>query len=344
MGFNLAPRLAASPLVSFLRSTTVMIAMRIPTQLNDDNLYRRGGKRPRPVDAYRRVIRMCLALVLVFVVMNAASQKAIYEPFFAPQETAEAISLPESAEPVPQSTAIMPPVSADETIAVEAQSRVVDGTVWRASDRDAIRLRLQYWNQSSGDDANQGVAAGVLPLLQQPDVFRGQIVRMRGKVARCEKIDATDRLPEYWQLWIRPDDGADRPFVALVSKVPANIAGIAADASLEDGPPVSVQGHFVKRLAYRSGVGADLAPAIVGKLHDAPASIVRAGTTAASEPRLVTPGILIGLATAIGVLLAGLIMWRTKTLAAQTRALRDRHRSASLDLPSDLSALENENP
>ena len=68
-----------------------------------------------------------------------------------------------------------------------AAEKVVDGSVWRADDFDAL---YRYLDQSK-DFSPHGVSAtGVLPLLQQPDVFRNQLVRIHGSVARIERIQA----------------------------------------------------------------------------------------------------------------------------------------------------------
>ncbi|TWT52478.1 hypothetical protein Pla22_01020 [Rubripirellula amarantea] len=435
--------------------------MRIPSQLNDDNLYRRGTKRPRPVDAYRRIVRMCLALVLVFVVMNAASREAIYRPFFGSpdksgfepnqetlrrfdqtsvlgedaasgkgvaaqrdkqvgaskrdREMADAItgqmspkdqvvwgiwltglqkgqtdsqpplasiSLADALASFDQVVASTSSVQDDsdndaddandegkttarwqqtigriggenalsafaaddltrldvlrEAIADAAQQRVVDGSVWRSSDRDAIRLRLAQWKRNQPLRGGQSaVSVGVLPLLQQPVVFLGRVVVVSGRVARSERIVASDGLPEYWQLWIRPDDGADRPIVAIVGDVPADIARISSDAILEAGPAVSIQGHFLKRLAYRSTLGADLAPVIVGRLpvHVTNVDDELVGRSS-TQPSSVSAGLVLAIAFAVGVILAGVIMWRTHVLAVRTRSLRNRHRVSPVDLSS----------
>ena len=59
--------------------------MRIPSQFNEDNLYRRGSKRPKSSDSLRQIIRMVVLLVLLIVVMKQAGQPRIYEIFFGEQ-------------------------------------------------------------------------------------------------------------------------------------------------------------------------------------------------------------------------------------------------------------------
>ncbi len=151
-----------------------------------------------------------------------------------------------------------------------AASRVVDGSVWRSGDFD---LFYRYLDQASGLSGEGVATSGVLPLLQQPDVFRNQLVRTSGTVARTERIEAKENpygISEYWQLWIRPADGADRPLVAVVPAVPALVESVGPNAITEEGPRVTIVGRFLKRLAYQSALGADLAPVVVGRIVLAP--------------------------------------------------------------------------
>ena len=59
--------------------------MRIPSQFNEDNLYRRSARRGDSAQSYHRLIRLVIGLVLVVVVMRLASRPAIYRTFFGPQ-------------------------------------------------------------------------------------------------------------------------------------------------------------------------------------------------------------------------------------------------------------------
>ena len=56
--------------------------MRIPSQFNEDSLYRRGGRSAQPAQSYRRLLRLVLGLALVVVIMRQASRPEIYQAFF----------------------------------------------------------------------------------------------------------------------------------------------------------------------------------------------------------------------------------------------------------------------
>ena len=399
--------------------------MRIPSQFNDGSLYGRRGedresggvtkrlaKRRLVASHHRQIIRMILALVLVFVVIGAAAKPQFYEPFFETEavnaglSNSEHVRLAGPAVVVPeetrkQSVEIASGLSAEEqvkaaralirfrngerdealkaelsrvpidledvkieamieTLIGESQKRVVDGAVWRGGDRGALRLNLLRFKQPS-IAANDRPAAvvGALSLLQQPQAFLGQSVRVLGSVVRAELISEAstrevsgsetavkkDPLPEYWQLWLRPSRGADRPIVALVTSVPDQILHFQEGASLNDAPKVIVQGTFLKRLAYRSSLGADLAPVVVGRLWQTNAPSItqnaEAGTQKAKAGRSVNSGkhgtagvfAVIGGAVGMGIVLAGLVVWRTTQSAKHTRRIRREREVAALDVP-----------
>jgi hypothetical protein len=261
---------------------------------------------------------MVIALALVLVMMQKASKPEIYESFFGALTPINELGSAQIADAElaveTSSSAIDPAVTA----------KVVDGTVWRSGDFDALHLFL--------DDAKHfsdttGPVVGILPLLQQPDVFRNKVVRSRGRVARCERIDAQENefgISEYWQLWIRPADGADRPLVAIVPSVPKDVAAVGPEATDQNGPDVTVVGRFLKRLAYRSLAGADLAPVVVGKLINSEAVAKDAvlpidDVETRSKPAL---WMLVGVSAISGLALAALAMWRTSVTANRTRQIR----------------------
>jgi hypothetical protein len=169
----------------------------------------------------------------------------------------------------------------------------------------------------------------VLPLLQQPDVFRHQLVLVRGHLARAERITARENpyeIADYWQLWLRPIDGADRPLVAIVRAVPDPIAAVGAAATVQQGPPVAIVGRFLKRLAYQSAMGADLAPVIVGRLAALPPSPSAAAPAASDDDPDRHWRWLVAMACLVGFALAAVPMWRTSVMNRRVRLLRTQRR------------------
>ena len=127
--------------------------MRIPSQFNDESLYRR---RPNPRDSgdtTRRLIRLALGLVLVLVVMRQAARPELYQAFFgsppgqgspiagdAPITQPTSAGQPTSAEhPIP---AGRPGIPAGQPGAVEVDAR--DQAIARSLTRS---LRPSDWQQ-----------------------------------------------------------------------------------------------------------------------------------------------------------------------------------------------------
>ena len=407
--------------------------MRIPSQFDDDNLYRKKIPRGESVKTFRRLIRLALGLALVVVVMLQAAKPAVYRPFFGhlpAKSGGAAASLPSAfAERTPVSTggnakagqtqyspkdgqianqlilqlsrqeqvswtvtlsrslrglkiekipdAIaataqkikfdpdlssakraewefavqdlagnMPPPEKDPekdpkyglpqknalltALDEAAANRVIDGSVWRSDDFDSFYRALD----SASQLPDTGTATvGALPLLQQPDVFLNQMVTIHGNVALVENIKAPENpygIQDYWQLWIKPAEGADRPIVAVVPDVPRSVSEQAGtQIAATEGAQISVVGKFLKRLAYKSGAGADLAPVVIGRITYAPfAEGEQTTRPTANETNVSTSKfwLIASISCVGGVGLAILLMWRTSVLAKQSRKLRTAYR------------------
>ncbi len=427
--------------------------MRIPSQFNEDSLYRRGKHPEESAQSYRRLARLLIGLALVIVVMRQASKPAMYRTFFGPQAASVgeadaspmagsgagsaagvgsaasagsdnsgvaaniaevtispddrriANSLTEPLSPADQrqwifglsrwqagqsidNAALSLPTVLDQLSTLEsisdeqrlswqvmlesfqkwtenefdappapssiglprvaaflaalddaAASRVVDGSVWRSGDFDAF---YRYLDRANGLSATGIAMTGTLPLLQQPDVFRNQRVRVQGGVARTERIQARDNpygITEYWQLWLRPSDGADRPLVAIVPRVPELVEAVGEDAIAQQGPQVAIVGTYLKRLAYESAMGADLAPVVIGRIVSAPSSEPPPiQETSGDEPFLGRLWLTVALSSLVGFALAAITMWRTTVMARRSRELRTANRKGPDDFLKELGS------
>ncbi len=236
-----------------------------------------------------------------------------------------ATALPRQADQAPLAAWL---AALDET----AAGNVVDGAVWRSGD---FQTFYRYLDQAARMPSENVATTGALPLLQQPDVYRTRLVRVGGSVARAERIKAQENafgVTEYWQLWLRPSDGVERPLVAIVPEVPELVAQVGSQAALREGPQITMVGRFLKRLAYRSEVGADLAPVVVGRLLTVPmteaemAASVGSAQGQSDSRRLMATMVVAAL---LGLSVAALAMWRTAVTAKRSRQLRVSHRQPS---------------
>jgi hypothetical protein len=227
-----------------------------------------------------------------------------------------------------------------------AIDRLDPGAIWKDSDTLAFYRLLEdpapAWLRQQ-----TAAGAGVTSLLQQPEIYLHGRVTLPGSVARAIRRDAAVNpfgVSEYWELWLRPRDGSEQPLVFFTASVPEEIARIDATASLPDGPPVWVDGLFIKRLAYQSAEGRQLTPAIVGSLFPMqssqaaqPAITAQPGQSP-SQPSIWT---LLALSALVGITISLLIYYQTRKAALRMRALRQ---SAGLPVRLADSLSENNAP
>lgn len=362
--------------------------MRIPNEINRDNLYRRRGRGGAPTQTYRRLFRLMLALALVLMVMRQAARPGVYAIFFP--ET----MVPVQSEPASQSTSepvVNEPIagesSADELrsewesvqAAVAEQilsedqtlekpqrtptrmeqesliAQVDDGTVWRAADQPALCATLALHQSPESWSAEPPfesvLETGLLPLLQQPDVYRGRTVRATGKLVRLVSVQASTNpwgIDRYWDCWLQPEDGSQRPWLIIVPQLPQGIRELVPEAvnDLESTdsvdiasplPTIVVEGEFLKRLSYQSADGAELTPVVVGHVQAVRSNgnaIVgtalqstnakASGTPMVTKKRSLSLGMIVVISTLIGIAIGGLVMWRSSVSHRRLRAKRQR--------------------
>jgi len=209
--------------------------------------------------------------------------------------------------------------------------RVDPAAVWTGADTLAFYRILEDDPTRRVDDGAS--RASVISLIQQPEVYLHRRVLLPASVARAIRRPAANNpfgVDQYWELWLRPRDGSERPFVMFTRRVSEAIAAIPADAAHTDGPQVWVDGIFLKRIAYQSASGRELAPAIVGTLYEPTATasdIVPAAGTALASPR---QGILLVVISAlIGCSVAAWIFFQSGRAITRSRELRRKTRPST---------------
>ena len=222
----------------------------------------------------------------------------------------------------------------------EALGRVSDGTFWTGADSDAFFLQLLRADELRREE---GQKTGTLPLLQQPDIYQGHTIALDGTLQLAQQVDAKQNrfeVDSYWKLWVIPSDGGIRPTVLITPSLPESVTKcLTADGSWDrtasefnpDGEILAV-GRFIKRLPYRSSIGADLAPVLIGRLVAVKGdsrTARSAGATSDAEAGDANAdggsGLLgIWLAVAAGIGIAAVLMVRTSIDAKRSRRLRSR--------------------
>ncbi len=337
--------------------------MRIPSEFSDDNFYRRRLGRPpsagRCASPTRRLVRLIVSLVLIVFLMRHASRPEIYEIFFAAPLTSVQINSANikkndsrlrdepTVHAIPEA-GLLPP--AEDRVATFRSSmlRVIDGSVWRNADFDAFYAALAWPEVLARLPHSR---TGVLPLLQQPDVYRGQRITAAGSIARYERVVASENvhhIDHYWQLWLRPADGSERPVLGVVAELPPELeqtlVSVMTVETIADGevippsraPRIEIEGVYLKRLTYASAAGPELAPVIVGRVSAmaVAAASPTDSTVAQTEDSWLDrrPGFVFVATALFGIVVAILLMRRSHAASLRLRALRDQQHPKRLPI------------
>ncbi|MCH7750842.1 MAG: hypothetical protein IH898_01635 [Planctomycetes bacterium] len=192
-------------------------------------------------------------------------------------------------------------------------SGVRDNTYFRPEERNAwfdLFARLQAMDPSQLAGATVGEVT-YAQLLQQPDVYRGQVVTLRGMVLREEvqqPAENTLGIARYHRLWLRPQGGGQWPFVVYCLKLPADFP--RGDQLRAD---VTVTGFFFKNWSYSYDEGLGLAPVVL-------ASGVDWQPPVAPAPRqTLTPQNLVWAATGAALFALATVWWAVRRTVRRPR-------------------------
>ncbi len=240
----------------------------------DTRLHRPARRNPAAAGRGKLWVLLA-ALALVSAAISRTRQPEFAEQlervFTPPQEPApvgllETETLSISPKSVP---AGLEPIesAAAEVSGLEA---VQDNTYFRPAEQPAWFAMLgrvrDTPEESLAASAVEGV--GYAQLIQQPDVYRGRALTVRGTVVREEPAEAAENeasIDGYHRLWIAPRGGGNWPFVAYCLELPEGFP--RGDALRE---PVELTGLFFKNWSYafeetdgENGLG--LAPVVLAK-------------------------------------------------------------------------------
>jgi hypothetical protein len=148
----------------------------------------------------------------------------------------------------------------------------IDAKLWAPVKDNAIFLSVEQpaWlallgqaqRQTLDELAKRSVGTvAYAQLINQPDVYRGQSVRVSGRLLRQSTKPAPANahgIKEYHQLWLAPRGGGEWPFVIYSLDLPA---GFPRGSELSED--VAVDGLFFKNWSFPYEGGMGLAPVLV---------------------------------------------------------------------------------
>ena len=169
-------------------------------------------------------------------------------------------------------------------------------------------------------------------LFQNPEKYRGQLIRLRLHVGRILKFDDipenSSQATQLFELWGRTDESKSHPYGVVVPEIPSWFK-LGGENIHEECVFV---GYFIKLMAYDiSGDKRRAAPLLVGRIR--PLSIPPVGEKSNDMMSAVEWGI-----GTLVVALLGIAAWRAMSLSRQTRSLRTSTASSADDVESWLVA------
>ena len=224
-----------------------------------------------------------------------------------------------------------------------ALRRVKDGTVWTGADSDAFYLQLSQAGTLPGD---QGDIVGTVQLMHQSATYQGQPIRLEGGIGRARRIPAKRNglgIENYWEIWMLPSDGGNRPLMLLTPELPASLAsGLDADGSWDRSQSLhnpdglfAATGRLIKRIPYQSAAGPQMAAAVIGRvtatMDDSQKTASESSANDADKGNKPPLLLMIAGCIALGISVAAFLMYRAGNEHKRSRKLRRNSSSESLD-------------
>jgi hypothetical protein len=213
---------------------------------------------------------------------------------------------------------------------------IVDKATTQPADAHAwYRLleQLKYTEQEQLDTPDVP-SVGFVELFDQPENYRGQLVRVAGVVKMAKRVRPPENVlgvEEYYLFWIRPD-GSSSPMAIYTLELPPEFPELDF-TGIELDTRASFTGFFFKRWVYAAGDGPRIAPTLLAK-------------TATWTPEQTTEGpalpatnvllMIIGGAAALGIAVTAIVY----LTARGKSSIRSPYNTSVQQAPERLAMLE----
>ncbi len=252
-------------------------------------LFKPDRRRPRNYSSRReqlRLLALIIPLGLVIIIMGRLRDPETAErvnKFFAPAEQQASIKPPLGRELGADHAAASIPAASPQFapgIRVDLLKTIEDNTYFRDAEKDAWFHFVELLQKESIDPA-RGTYVDYIQLVDQPNVYRGKLVTVRGTARQITTEKPAENnlgLKSYYCVVIQPADGANWPILIYCLELPQ---GVLAGDNLSIN--VQATGLFFKKFSYKWRDGLGIAPVIVAGI------ITRTASASASDERVVVP-------------------------------------------------------
>jgi len=289
----------------------------------------------RPASEATRIVRMIGLLVILGLIYQHARKPETWT-WLAPDQNELLAEAPARAEPMVQAgttnngreswqeTIIEGPTGEDGDERAEARrlfQAVTDKAPLVKSEMPAY-WQLLKWALAEPMVKLEGRAdrnAVFVQLFEEPDKFRGELIRLRLHIKRILKYDAPGNsagIKAVYEIWGWTDDSRSYPYVVITSELPPGYK-LGADVP-DEGMFV---GYFLKWMNYTAFDKTRTAPLLLGRIRRVgPASPVNRGLKLAQSDEW----ILWGSGGLIILSVAGWVIFGRLRAARQARPKVDR--------------------
>jgi hypothetical protein len=239
--------------------------------------------RPRNYLSHReqwRLLLLVMSLALVVIMIRQVRRPEsvawlgrVFSDGQASQQPAggDAVPTPPPAMPAGPTVRITADGASDAAshyfpgVDVTPLATIRDNTYFRSDEKDAwfnLLSVLQKTPTAELQAASMG-DVGYAQLIDQPYVYRGRLVTVRGTVRQVTVQHPAKNqigLESYYRLVIRPADGGLWPMFAYVLELPAGMRP-GEDPSLD----VAITGFYFKNLSYQWRDGLGIAPVVLAR-------------------------------------------------------------------------------
>jgi hypothetical protein len=160
------------------------------------------------------------------------------------------------------------PVVPDQSLAFQA---ITDRTPIRARESTAYAMLLQRVRETSANELARQARHDLFytHFWERPEKYRGVPVHLTGtakKIVSYEVEPSMSPTKRLYDVWFYSDENRSMPYVVVIQDPPP---GLTVGAEVEQR--VTVDGYFMKLLAYQAGDHLRAAPMLVGRMQWTPA-------------------------------------------------------------------------
>ena len=287
---------------------------------------RRKTARPYGQSVNRiRLMSMMMAMVVLWMLYNRLKDPVTWRAIADDKEVRAAVP-PENVKPAAPEKLVPGPndQDPDELASIEDQFElIVDRAPLREREMDAY-WRLMDWSLTQPFDELGKRAKDDVPftkLWEQPERYRGKLIRLRLHVRRVVEHDDAPKNPSdvanVYEAWGWTDESRSFPYVVVFPELPEGLP-IGTDIRAD----IVFVGYFLKIMTYKAFDNTRGAPLLVGRVMLASQPVALA--PAKSDPWII-PLVLIG-----GTIFIGYTVWA---------GIRSRRKSQVKMLPKELSVV-----